>query len=100
MERNLESELKRCIKSMKSGYMPKKDAQRNRETLTLILEWMLNPEPKMKPVFTSDGYEDGNPVYDVAECPRCGYIFEDTDKVWGEPFCPHCGARLMWDEVM
>ena len=58
------------------------------------------PEPKMKPIFASDGFADGNPVYDYAECQKCGYAFEDTDKAWGEPFCPHCGARLMWDEVI
>ena len=58
------------------------------------------PAPKMKPIFYSDGYADGNPVYDFATCPRCEYQYEDTDKAWGEPFCPHCGTRLMWDEVI
>jgi len=57
-------------------------------------------EPKMKPVFSSDGYADGNPVYDFATCPRCEYQYEDTDKAWGEPFCPRCGAAIDWSEVL
>lgn len=57
------------------------------------------PEPKMKPIFSSDGFADGNPVYDYAECQKCGYAFEDTDKAWGEPFCPHCGVGLDWREL-
>lgn len=44
-----------------------------------------------------DGYADGNPVYDQAECPSCGHIWDDTDDSWLEPFCPHCGQALNWE---
>ncbi len=67
-----------------------------KESRVLALKEIHGKEPKMKPVFYSDGYADGNPVYDYATCPRCNYQYEDTDKAWGEPFCPHCGAVLDW----
>ena len=49
------------------------------------------------PIYIGDGYSDGYMVYDSAECPRCGYIYEEDDGVWGEPYCPHCGQALDWD---
>jgi hypothetical protein len=33
----------------------------------------------------------------MAEYPECGYEYEDGDKDWREPFCPHCGQALLWD---
>jgi len=55
------------------------------------------PEPK-SPVYYGDGYADGQMVYDSAECPTCGYIYERRDSIWGEPFCPHCGQAIDWEE--
>lgn len=52
-------------------------------------------EPKMV-FYESDGYADGAPVYDYATCPNCEYAYEEGDKDWGEPFCPHCGQALEW----
>lgn len=43
-----------------------------------------------------DGYSDGEIVYDMAKCPKCGWEFEYGDKDWGEPFCCNCGQRLHW----
>ena len=34
----------------------------------------------------------------MAECPICGFEYEDTDGIWGESFCPRCGQQLSWDE--
>lgn len=53
-------------------------------------------EPRIV-VYSGDGYADGNIVYDFAECPNCGYEYEDGDKDWKEPFCPHCGQALKWE---
>lgn len=36
-------------------------------------------EPKMV-LYSGDGYADGYMVYDMAECPSCGYEYEDGDK--------------------
>ena len=36
-------------------------------------------------------YADGAPVYDYANCPTCGRSYEEGERDWGEPFCPHCG---------
>ena len=47
-------------------------------------------------IYSVDGFADGNPVYETAECPACGFNFEKYTSIWGEPFCPHCGQRLEW----
>ena len=53
-------------------------------------------EPKTV-LYSGDGYADGYLVYDMAECPNCGYEYEDGDKDWGLPFCPNCGQSLNWE---
>lgn len=47
--------------------------------------------------YSGDGYADGYMVYDMAECPNCGYEYEEGDKDWGLPFCPNCGQPLNWE---
>ncbi len=54
--------------------------------------------PKMV-IYTGDGYADGNMVYDQAECPSCGYEYDEGEKDWGKPFCPQCGQPLICDTV-
>lgn len=63
-----------------------------REWITIIAE----QEPKTV-LYSGDGYADGEMVYDMAECPSCGYSYEYGDKDWKEPFCPHCGQPLKWE---
>ena len=53
-------------------------------------------EPKTV-LYSGDGYADGYMVYDMAECPNCGYEYEDGDKDWGLSFCPNCGQKLDWE---
>lgn len=53
-------------------------------------------EPKTV-LYSGDGYADGYMVYDMAECPHCGYEYEDGDKDWGLSFCPNCGQALDWE---
>lgn len=48
-------------------------------------------------LYSGDGYADGRMVYDLANCPACNFAYEAGDKDWGEPFCPHCGQALKWD---
>lgn len=48
-------------------------------------------------LLSGDGYADGSMVYDMAECPRCGYEYEEGDKDWGKPYCPECGQALLWE---
>ena len=47
-------------------------------------------------IYSGNGYADGREVYDLANCPACNFAYEEGDKDWGEPFCPHCGQRLEW----
>lgn len=48
-------------------------------------------------LYSGDGYADGYMVYDMAECPNCGYEYEEGDKDWKLPFCPNCGQSLNWE---
>lgn len=63
----------------------------------------LSALPSVKPqepktvLYSGDGYADGYMVYDMAECPNCGYEYEDGDKDWGLSFCPNCGQELNWE---
>jgi len=47
--------------------------------------------------YESDGYADGNPVYDMAYCPLCNYEFEEGKEPWGRKYCPECGQSLKWE---
>ena len=60
-----------------------------------ILEY-LEQEPR-EVLYSGDGYADGYMVYDMAECPNCGYEYEDGDKDWGLSYCPNCGQKLNWE---
>lgn len=48
-------------------------------------------------IYSGDGYADGSIVYDMAECPNCGYEYEESDHDWEMPFCPNCGCSLLWE---
>lgn len=50
-----------------------------------------------KVIYRGDGYSDGELVYDMAECPSCGFEYEESDWIWKEPYCPHCGQLLDWE---
>jgi rubrerythrin len=65
------------------------------EALTIAIK-ALEQEPKTV-LYSGDGYADGYMVYDMAECPTCGYEYEDGDKDWGLSFCPNCGQKLNWE---
>lgn len=56
----------------------------------------VTPQPKAV-LYSGDGYADGYMVYDMAECPNCGYEYEEGDKDWKLPFCPNCGQSLNWE---
>lgn len=46
----------------------------------------------------SDGYADGNPVYDIWSCSCCGRYFDEWDEMPTWNFCPVCGADMRGDE--
>lgn len=33
----------------------------------------------------------------IGVCPSCEWIIGDTEDIWEEPFCPHCGQALDWE---
>lgn len=47
-------------------------------------------------LYSGDGYFNGRIVYDIAQCPSCGFEYEEGDYIWGETYCPHCGQKLKW----
>lgn len=57
----------------------------------------MDRDKPLKVIYESDGYSDGNPVYDVAYCPVCNKPFEDGDSDWEANYCPKCGQRLDWE---
>jgi len=57
----------------------------------------IKPQEPKTVIYSGDGYADGEMVYDMAECPNCGYEYEDGDKDWGLSFCPSCGQKLNWE---
>lgn len=60
-----------------------------------IVEEEVKQEPKT--VIYSGEYFDGYRAYGMAECPNCGYSYEEDDKDWGLKFCPNCGQSLNWE---
>lgn len=50
-----------------------------------------------KVLYSSDGYYDGNLVFDMASCPNCGNDFEQGDETWESKYCPNCGQALKWE---
>ena len=51
----------------------------------------------MTPDVYGDGYDpDGNLIYDMWDCPRCGASYEiDHDHY---DYCPNCGQKIDWSE--
>lgn len=62
-----------------------------------LIKAIPSAEEPREVLYSGDGYADGEIVYDMAECPNCGYEYEDYDKDWGLPFCPNCGQALKWE---
>jgi hypothetical protein len=47
------------------------------------------------PIFSGDGYWNGELVYDTWNCPNCDKDYEvDYDKY---DYCPNCGQRINWE---
>lgn len=63
------------------------------EAFRVAVEAIEKQIPK-KPNLWGDGYFDGEPVFDMWDCPRCGSTYE----VDGEEhdYCPHCGQHIDW----
>lgn len=49
----------------------------------------------VKPEIFSDGDYNGEPVYDMYECPNCGVAGEVEYR---DNYCQHCGQRLDWSD--
>lgn len=67
--------------------------------MLLVCKEALNRSTAVRPEYWGDGYDnEGNLVYDQAQCPECGHDFEYNINDWGSPFCPDCGKALDWSE--
>lgn len=50
------------------------------------------------PYTEGDGYDpDGNMIFDIWECPRCGTRYEIESS--NSNYCPECGQRINWEGV-
>lgn len=52
---------------------------------------------KRKVNYSFDGYYNGDPVVDMAECPNCEHEFEFDTPEWEANYCPACGQALDWE---
>ncbi len=50
-----------------------------------------------KPELISDGDYDGEPVYDMWQCPNCGKLYEIDYDVYD--YCPNCGQHIDRSEM-
>jgi hypothetical protein len=72
------------------------DCSYEEDALDMAIKAISSAEPKTV-IYSGDGYADGEMVYNMAECPTCGYEYENGDKDWGLLFCPSCGQKLNWE---
>ena len=87
----------KAIKMLKSKMYGNTDTSYEwAETVRMAIK-ALEQEPKQVEL-EGDGYAHGTDeiVYDFGRCPNCGWIFEEGDKDWEEPYCCHCGQKLKW----
>ena len=66
-----------------------------RGALDIAIKALEKQIPK-RPVYEADGYADGELVYDYAECPECGHLFEYGINDWCCNHCSDCGQKLDW----
>lgn len=52
----------------------------------------VNKQIPLKPQLGSDGYSDGELVYDTWICPKCGEDYEIDCHDY--KYCPECGQRI------
>ena len=65
------------------------------EALLCAIEALNRMIPKVPNVY-GDGCSDGEIVYDMWECPRCGTSFEiEYEK---HDYCPNCGQAIDWSD--
>lgn len=65
-------------------------------TIRLAIEALEKQIPQ-RVNYEFDGYYDGVPVYDIAECPCCGYKFYEGEHDWEMGVCPKCHQALDWE---
>ena len=63
----------------------------NSESLVLAIQAIEKQIP-LKPQLESDGYSDGELVYDTWICPKCGEDYEIDFHDY--KYCPECGQRI------
>ena len=67
------------------------DGIRVLEPLNIAVEATEKQIP-LKPQLESDGYSDGELVYDTWICPKCGEDYEIDCHDY--KYCPECGQRI------
>lgn len=70
--------------------------EKDYDAIRVAIKALEHTEPK-EVFYRGDGYYDGELVYEFAECPECDFEYEESDHIWGLPFCPKCGQALKWE---
>lgn len=69
------------------------DWSKEHEARDLAINALRKQIPEL-PNIWGDGYADGEPVYDMWDCPYCGKTYEIEGEQYD--FCPACGQRINW----
>lgn len=88
--------IEKVLESWKNTVHPKDEIEK---AASAIIVEALERRIPMKPYYEGDGFDDeGNIIYDNAECPVCGNDeFEYGINNWGCAYCPDCGQALDWE---
>ena len=57
----------------------------------------LEKQVEQTPALWSDGYSDGELVYDMYDCPACGKHYELDYEQYD--YCPNCGQKMNWEGI-
>lgn len=76
--------------------------RRRKEMAEIALSALTPPtQEQMERVFggswegSADGYADGELIYDMWTCSKCGHLIDEEDDPDMLPiYCPNCGARM------
>lgn len=90
-------DLKRLLDDLSTEFTLYRDSENNVYLYNYYGEkYYIAKKEAREVLYIGDGYSDGDMIYDMASCPKCGKDFDDGDVIWNCNFCPDCGQALKW----
>lgn len=99
----LKNDAEKLYANEAEGYEPPfancvvRRAMRCIKKLLCETESLRDRQAPKKPNLWGDGSDsEGNIIYDIWDCPSCGYSYEvDCDRY---DYCPECGQAIDWSD--